>query len=336
MNPSGRFLVDVPVRQCGVVCSDGLELFGLALDPRSSTEWQGALVFVPGQFDNAYEHRIGHALLESCAAIGIGCVLANTRGQDAYSQHRRYRPGSHGAVGEGFVWSVHGSALELVAEASRDLEAWTDFACETYPVERVFGVGHSHGAIKVANYVLDRGSVACLSGVALLSPSDDIGTQRKALGDRYVTALEVARQLIAEGRPTDAMPSWSHWAPMSAQTYVEAFGPHSPLSTFAFHAPASSRLAARGGWTARTLVVFAERDSATAGMTADEACDLLHSWFSSRDLLECTVIQGADHSYLGCENLVATTVAKWALDALCRTPRAAGKTCASDLRRSIG
>ena len=314
MRYSRRFVADVAVRQCGVVCDDGVELMGLALDPDRSGRRRGAILFAHGQFDNAYQPRLNHFLVEECARVGLACVLANTRGQDLCCEQRTYHP-AEGALGtDDYGWTLLGSSLELVTEAHLDLDAWIGLALETYDVPQVFLAGHSHGAVKVANYALAAPAAPSnVAGIALLSPSDDIGSRRAALGARYPEAVEVARALVDRGRATELMPDWAYWAPLSARTYLEGMGPGSPLSTFALHAPETSPLARGGGWPAPTLVVYGEDDGATAGMSSDEACRIIRTWLARSAAVTSVVVAGANHSYKGHEARVAATVCRWAL-----------------------
>jgi pimeloyl-ACP methyl ester carboxylesterase len=315
MRAGSRFIAGVPVRQCAVVCADGIELMGLVLDPGRSSSRRGAILFVHGQFDNAYQPRLNQRLLEECARADLACVVANTRGQDLYSEQRTYPPAGSAFGTDDYGWVLLGSSQELVAEAGVDLDAWIGFVIETFQVPQVFLAGHSHGAIKAANYALDSAddAVSTLAGIALLSPSDDIGSRRAALGERYSEALELARALVEQGRETDLMPTWAYWAPLSARTYLEGFGAGSPLRTFALHEPETSPLASGGGWPVPTLVVYGEADGATAGMSSDAACRLIHSWLTRAPAVTSVVVAGADHTYKGHEAGVARAICEWAV-----------------------
>jgi hypothetical protein len=318
MEYAPRFIFGISVRQCGVVCSDGVELMGLALN-RQDTANPGLardILFIPGQFDNAYQQRKNHSLLEECARRGLGCVMANTRGQDYYGYQRVYTVKDGGFDFANYEWRLLGSSFERVRDADRDLDAWLDFVMTLYDGRDVVLAGHSHGAVKIANFALESGDKykSQIAGLVLLSPSDDIGNQRNHLGARFEEALEIARSHVASGDENWIMPVWTYSAPMSAGTYWEAFGPDSPLTTFAFHAPELSPLArGEASWSARTLIVFGSEDLATGSIDPHAACDLFKTWLPSTTDVSSLVVAGANHHYRGFEQVVATSACDWAL-----------------------
>jgi pimeloyl-ACP methyl ester carboxylesterase len=297
------------VNLCGVICNDGLELMGVV----STATNDGAIndlvvVYIPGQFDNAYQQRKNHFLLEAATAAGFGCVLANTRGQDYYGYQRRY---ASQAEPDEYTWELLGSTFERVRDAHYDLDAWIGFVADRAPAAAVVLVGHSHGAIKIANYMCDRAAdnPDRVKGVVLLSPSDDIGSQRNRLGGRYDEALELAAGLVEDGHPEVLMPDWAFSAPMSAGTYYEAFGPNSPLTTFAYYQPSLSPLSHdRIGWPQASLVVFGSEDAATGTVTSDEAAEIVRQLLSRTQRCDTFVAPNANHHYRGAEDLVAHTV----------------------------
>jgi Alpha/beta hydrolase family len=311
----GHFTLRVSMRQCGTVCVDGVELMGLVSDVALCGDPSLTVVYVPGQFENAYQPRRIHSLAAAASEAGLGVLLTNTRGQDYFGYQRRY---PDAADRDRYRWDQLGSTFERVAEAERDLDAWLSFAGDAAPDSRVVLVGHSHGAVKIANYLLAPGEEAQagrLAGVVLLSPSDDIGAQRADLGDRYDEALEWASARIEAGEERELMPTWALSVPISAGTYFEAYGPGSPLRTFAFGEPSASPLAgAESTWPQPTLVVFGSDDLATGGVTSRDAVDLLTQWFAQTPL-ESLIVDGADHEYRGHEDSLARSVVEWIMAA---------------------
>ena len=85
-----RFRVPIQFEQCGVICGDGVELMGLASVRSVSGEADAVLLYIPGQFDNAYQQRKNHLLALKATEAGFGCVMANSRGQDYYGYQRKY------------------------------------------------------------------------------------------------------------------------------------------------------------------------------------------------------------------------------------------------------
>lgn|GEM_PF-2183988 len=316
MDPGPSFTLPVPVRQCGAVCADGVELMGLATATLVSGDVETVVVYIPGQYDNGYQFRRGHALLGAASDAGMGCLLANTRGQDSFCRLRRHRGG---AIGEDYEWVQLGSSFERVGEAGYDLDAWLSFVADLAPEARIVLVGHSHGALKIANYLLGEGGArpGSLSGAVLLSPSDDIGCQRELLGDRYEEALDWASQRVESGEDTALMPDWAYEDPISAGTYLEAYGPESPLRTFAFDRPEEATIAApKAVWPQPTLAVFGSDDIATGPVSSEEAIATMTRWFSGRGRLDAVLVTGAEHEYRGHEDRVARAVVDWVSDVL--------------------
>jgi pimeloyl-ACP methyl ester carboxylesterase len=306
-----QFIVPPEVKLCGVICADGLELMGLASTETVDGSTTLAVLYVPGQFDNAYQQRKNHYLLEAAVESSLGCVLANTRGQDYYGYQRRYPSPTNT---EEYTWELLGSTFERVREANYDLAAWTTFISSYSPTAAIVLVGHSHGAVKVANYMLAGAGNATqrVQGVVLLSPSDDIGSQRDRLKDRYDKALELAAKMVDDGQPNDLMPKWAFSAPMSAGTYYEAYGPDSPLTTFAYHEPSLSPLSHdSSGWQQPTLVVFGSDDGATGVMGSDQACEVARGLLSQTERCDTFVVPNTNHHYRGAEDVVAQRVVQW-------------------------
>jgi len=310
-----HFTLPVPMHQCGTVCADGVELMGLATDTMISGDPPLSILYVPGQFDNAYQQRRSHSLVIAASDAGIACLLTNNRGQDYFGYQRRYPDTSDY---DHYEWDLLGSTFERVVEAGYDLAAWLSFVDHVAPGSRVVLVGHSHGAVKIANCLIAPGETIRadqLAGVVLLSPSDDIGAQRADLGDRYQEARDWASVRIEAGKEQELMPTWAHSVPISAGTYFEAYGPESPLRTFAFHEPSDSALTSPDAvWSQPTLVVFGSEDIATGEVSSHDAVGLLTRWFANVNPLDSLIVDGADHEYRGHEDSLARSVVEWIED----------------------
>lgn len=268
------------------------------------------VLFLPGQFDNAYQQRLNHSLLYQASLAEYGCVLANSRGQDYCSYQRKY-----GAdFANEYSWVRIGSSFERVRDAHYDVSAWIDLISEIAPGSRLALAGHSHGAIKVANYMIEEKESRRerVAAIVLLSPSDDIGSRKAKLGTRYDEAVMIAKAHVEEGKPDALMPEWTVSAPLSAGTYYEAFGPESPLRTFAFHSPEISPLSeSQAGWIQPSLVIFGSNDGATGSASSDEACAISKNLLSRSKACETVVIENTDHHYRGSEDAVAKAVVDW-------------------------
>jgi predicted esterase len=309
MNYGAAFTIPNPVCQCGVICSDGVELMGL-VSADSDQDRSAAILFIPGMFDNAYQQRLNHALLLDAVSSSFSCLLANSRGQDYYSYQRYYPDASNPSE---YEWKRIGSSFERVREADRDIDAWLHYLSERNSGRSTILVGHSHGAIKVANYMMEHHpSAEHISAVVLLSPSDDIGSRQAKLGSRYEEALRLAQARVDSGEGDTLMPDWVFSSPISAGTYYEGFGPDSPLATFAFHSPEVSPLSKPGAcWAQPTFVLFAENDGATGVVSSTEACAISERLLADTERCNTRVVEGTDHHYRGAETEVSRAVIEW-------------------------
>ena len=171
-------------------------------------------------------------------------------------------------------------------------------------------MGHSHGALKSAYYASTRGKHSRISGLILLSPSDDVGLQKQKLDDRYNEALTIAKTLVNNGKGTDFMPPWAYSA-VTAAMYVDMFSSDSDLAIFRFNEP-SEGFKSLSQINVPTLVIFGENDKATSSVKSQKAIDLIRTSFPEGIPFEGKIVQGANHNYLNHENELCAYITEWA------------------------
>ncbi|HTW92368.1 MAG TPA: alpha/beta fold hydrolase [bacterium] len=120
--------------------------------------------------------------------------------------------------------------FERFGDCLPDVKAAVDFA-ESRGCRKVFLQGHSLGAMKVVHY-LARTRDPRVAGLILLSPADTQGWIHEKLGATFPKALAYAKRLVRQGRETELMPPRFYEGPVSARTFVEAYGPKSLTGIF--------------------------------------------------------------------------------------------------------
>jgi hypothetical protein len=169
--------------------------------------------------------------------------------------------------------------------------------------------GHSSGANKVV-YYLSQESSQKIKGTILLSPCDDIGLQIENLGEKYDNMLDIARVLIKEGNENSLMPEGSFYSyPISAKTYLNFFGPNSPIDTFPYRDPTREFKNLQKIETP-ILALFGNNGEYVIDNIA-ETLDLLEMKAGSCPSFTKIILDGATHNYLGKENKLADILIDW-------------------------
>ena len=282
---------------------DRLELHGFLAEPASPTSRKGIVVHIHGQFNNFYRPHFVGPLSRAITDAGFSFLAVNTRALEFSVELRRYQSNGSSQSERPF-----GGSHEIFSDGVRDLEGWLKFACELS--ERVILMGHSHGALKATHY-LDRGERAQkIAATVLLSPSDDVGTQRKALGKDFDTALAIARSMVGKGEANSLMPDWAYGYPISAAAYVDMFSYNADLAIFRFDEPTEG-FRELGHIDVPTFVAFGSHDVATSSVDSHEAIKLIRAALPPSTPFSGTVIADASHTFAGHEEELARVIVDW-------------------------
>ena len=292
--PENQRIGSLPEKVVFVRSSDDVVSGGVAFSPAKQTTKPVAIIWIHGWGANFYSPTyigIGRALAER----GFTAISGNTRMHDIANVEKYLFSGTR--IRGGGYWGV-------TSEAARDIRAWIDFA-ESQGFARVVLVGHSAGWADVAAYEAESrdGRVA---GMVLAS-----GNVRH-VGDGYdKNLLEQARRLVDEGKGDELLrlPNRSFASYISAATYADlATIPVSDRDFFG--TTISDPPVARIGCP--VLAFFGTREREVGGQ---EDLDVLNASMRKRapDVrVVTTMIDGADHEYVGHEPEVAQTIAQWA------------------------
>ncbi len=282
---------------CRFETGDGLELQGLLYRPRRRTGQ--AVVHVHGWDGNCYENRFLDHAARACTKTGWAFFAFNNRGHDYIADILRPQKGDYLQLG---------GIYERLADSIPDIRAALDFAVRRGYRHLVLQ-GHSHGAIKAAHYCATQADPR-VRGLVLLSPSDDLGWGKELLGRRFAAARRLAGRLVRAGRERALLPEGMFPCPVSAGTFLDAFGPGSITGMFNLSRSERREFAELGRIGVPVLAAAGTVEEAFVGPAADYL-EAIRAALVSAPSVETAVISGAPHNYLGKETRLAGVLARW-------------------------
>ncbi len=282
-----------------VITGDGLELHGLLMMPDSNATH--GIIHVHGLAGNFYENRFIDHVSDVATRLGFAFLTVNTRGRDYISDFLCIDDGS-------ITYKQIGAIYEIFEECILDIDAWIDFLKDR-GIGSIILQGHSHGALKVVYYISKKPD-SPVSGTVLLSPSDDFGLQRAALGERFDEALAISQKMISEGKARELMPREYFHYPVSAASYYDIFRPDSPLKIFNISETDTSDFHALSKIHIPTLVLVGSVEEAFIGEPQAYLASIRSKMIATEDFTG-KVIRGAPHNYLGYETELASLIEDW-------------------------
>jgi pimeloyl-ACP methyl ester carboxylesterase len=257
---------------CRVTTSDGLQLDGAFRRPAVAAEV--AVLLIHGTGSSFYAPGLLEMLFNAAVGDGFPALRINTRGHDLAASI----PGIAGSV-------RGGAAFERVADAHRDVTAWTDFLVER-GYRQIVLVGHSLGGVKALwSQVAAPHPAVC--GVVGVSPPRFVHRRFQAdpRCDAFRRDYATAVKLIADGKG-DQLLSVAQPLPIiiTAAGFVEKYGPGDPLD----YVPILPRI------RCPKLIVLGQQ-TVDANPAFD---DLPNAVAAAQDpTCSCQVIPGADINY---------------------------------------
>jgi len=274
--------------------NDGLELQGLLFEPSMSRK--KVLIHLHGWTGNFYENAFIEHVAKEAASKGFAFLTFNTRGAGHVQEFLRRKNGKTEYV-------KIGGSLEKFEECALDIKAAIGFlgkrGCKEFILQ-----GHSTGCQKAAYYRW-KTKDAKVKGLALLEPSDDPAITEKILGARYAEALEIARELIREGKENAPMPEWVPFGAMlSAQRFISMSDPETEEGRL-FHYSGEMKEARE--LDCPVLAIFGSNSDYTE--KPGEKLEILKAKMKRCDT---KLIEGGNHWFAGREEELGKTVAEWA------------------------
>ena len=314
--------------------------------PRSLTPDSVCVVHVHGWDGNFYENRFVDHAAQVCSRVGIGFVSGNNRGHDYIADILRdtrtvgqgpLRPSqklearsqkSEVGAAEGdegsqkakaksqkpkgadrYDYVQIGGIYEELTDCVADIRTWVEFAVGR-GARRVILQGHSHGAIKVAHYLLTtRDPRVC--GLILLSPSDDMGIGRRDLGNKlFERLLDTAHALMHAGMGRQLLPVKELKYPVSAATFLDCHNKDSITGMFNMSRTDRKEFPELGSIRAPVLLAVGTVEEAFVGAPQKYVQDI-QACMANCPSFTGAVIEGAPHNYLGREAQLAGVLEKW-------------------------
>src|SRR5690606_5581442 len=277
---------------------DGIVLHGLLFEP--DERCQSLVVHLHGMAGNFYENSFIPVLAEQYTENGIALLVFNNRGHDYICDLVRVVPGGTDSLKGGF-------AYESIEECLFDVEGALSYAARL-GYERIVLQGHSSGANKIVYSMAQK--LLNVTGVALLSPCDDVGLHLDEVKDRRIQLKEQAQELVKAGTPEALMPLgtfYDYW--LSAATYLACFEDGSVFDTF----PYRDEDASFSMYSSIKVPIFVScgTDGEYLLQSITEVREILSTKTSNTSRLSFEVIEGASHSYGGKEKELASRLVKW-------------------------
>jgi len=268
---------------------DEFELAGAVIRPVGRAPLPVAAIWVHGATSRFYgpaHVQIGREL----AKVGYLFVTGSNRGHHLGANLLR-----RGGPQLGGDQVLGGTLWERFEDSPRDIGAWVTFTM-TLGVQGVLLIGHSYGGVKVVYYQAQRQDPRVLA-LVLASPGPV-----NLLRFREPDLLEEAQRLVAQGRGSELLPSQSDGQPRpSAQTHLD----RTTAAIDVFGAETSNPAIAQV--SCPVLAFYGTREDQALAAAALER--IRRQVAGGR--VETRMIEGAVHSYLRTESVVASVIAKW-------------------------
>ncbi|MFB0552310.1 MAG: alpha/beta hydrolase [Phycisphaerae bacterium] len=301
--PFGRIFTKMRTQYVRAWSRDKLELHGLLCEPGEKPK--RTVLHVHGTAGNFYENRFIDVIAEQLVSNSFSFLTSDNRGRDYISDFLK--------LTDAGLTSVRiGSSYEIFEESINDIGGWIDFLTERDYKDIVLE-GHSTGALKVTFYQ-SQTQDSRVAGIILMSASDDIGLRKRSLGGRFAESLEVAQDMVKQGKGKEFMPDWAYDFPISARTYLDLFGSQSKSGLFQFSSP-TFEFTELKKIRCPILAFYGTEKEATVG-SVDEALTLIKNNATSSAACEIAKIVGAPHNYRGYEKRAAGLIVDWLLRTL--------------------
>ncbi len=281
-----------------IEAGDGLELVGLYAAPPGGTA-RRAILHTHGLAGNFYENRFIADVCDAVLAKGIAFLVTNNRGHD-------YRSDNLKGSGADTTYAPGGSTVDILEDCVHDVSGGAAFLAERGHDE-IYFEGHSLGCSKIVYYLSEVDHSEC-AGLILISPPDIFGLQE----DRPETSLEEvlarARALVGDGKG-DALLEVGRDVPFTAATFVSMFGDPSVTDIFPFRLGSAGDYRRLASIPCPILVTYGDVEEAV-NVPVEEAA-LIKKMATAAPRVDSVIVRGANHTYWGHEDELATAVASF-------------------------
>jgi pimeloyl-ACP methyl ester carboxylesterase len=262
---------------------DELKLFGLLHLPDKKSN--KVVIFIHGMHSNCMKER-DDIIAEELTKSGIAYFSFNNRGAECII---KISDKLYGSVYEGFsdcIYDINGAISAMKA----------------YGFDEIHLLGHSLGSSKIV-YWYNKAKQHDVKTIGLLSLTDPADVTMSYVGkERYDNAMEFAKQKIAEGKGHNFMMKEAFPLPISAKAYLTLFEKGGEIDFIRYSEKdwnmdmvekIEEPLFMRYGNINETLV---QEPETVARMIKQRL---------NKKNIDIGVINGADHSYHGKEEILA-------------------------------
>jgi predicted alpha/beta-fold hydrolase len=187
------------------ITDDDLILNGLFAELNKD---EPVILYIHGFEADFYSHKFIASIAETLRLEGMSFLSVQTRGTSS-------RQELISSDGEG---KYNGSFLELLEEASLDIDAWVSFLNER-GFENIILAGHSLGTLKIVRYLSEGRQSSKITKLLLLCPFDKNGMENLVTEGAWKDYVLKAESKISQGKGEKKIPD--HWeeVSMSYQTF---------------------------------------------------------------------------------------------------------------------
>lgn len=269
------------------VTEDGLKMYGLLHLP--DTDTKRVVVFIHGMHSNCFKER-DDVIAKKLSDMGIAYFSFNNRGAECIIK---------------LSDRLCGSVYEKGVDCTYDINAAIK-AMEELNFNEIHLLGHSLGCSKIL-YWYNNDKKHEVASIGLLSLTDLADKTRTVLGDeKYDGFIKMANELVSANKGKEIMPREAFTLPISAGSYLALFEKGSKMDFTNY---------ADKNWDAKMLNSIREpifmRYGTVYETIVQEAAEVVRIVKSkvSNDKLDVSFIEGADHSYHGKEEELASEYA---------------------------
>lgn len=278
------------------LASDNVMLSGILYESHTNS----IIISVHGMKNNAI-NPISNAIGELAVQKGISLLSFNTRGHDLVSYIETMENGKK-------IKKLGGASFEDVLEAYEDIKGAIDFV-SSLGYQTIYLLGHSLGCTKIV-YTYSKmkknnelSIVNKIKGILLLSLVDIPNIQKFYLGIHYDDMLNLAEAKEKTGNLEELMPKNTFIHPISVKTYLRYFRDNSEIDIADYSSTSLDKL---NTITSPLLMIWGTEKEMIL-QTPSKLEKILKDKITSTPLT-VEFIEGANHSYVGKEDLLAKEV----------------------------
>ncbi|MBI5397947.1 DUF1749 domain-containing protein [Candidatus Woesearchaeota archaeon] len=275
---------------------DGFRLHGF-LSGKSSAKT--CIIYVHGMHGNFYGHSLPFVISTAAMKQGFGFFSMNTRGHDLVAPVY-YFAKKHSATKK--IKMIGGTSFEKFEECVFDIRGAVR-TLRNIGFRKFVLCGHSTGCQKITFYQY-KTKDASVAGLILLAPADDYNMQRKSLGRKWKSVVNLCRVMVKQGKGDETRKEIP--GRFSARRYLSIADLQRVESRIFNY---NGRLREFSKITVPVFAVFGSKEQ-YADRPVKEYLDRLQKMTRSKQF-DAAIIQGGNHSFTKHESDVAKLVVRW-------------------------